>query len=255
MSLRLAACQFSATPDPASNLGLIRGQAAEAAAQGATVVVCPEASMVPFGSDLAAAAEPLDGAFADGVRALAQQLGVLLVVGMFTPSGDGRVCNTLLIAGRGVETSYDKIHLFDAFGSRESDTVAPGSELVTFAADGVTFGVSTCFDLRFAAQFTELGRRGAEVLLVPASWGEGPGKADQWDLLVRARATDAQAWLLACDQAWTPPAGSDPLGIGRSACVDPLGVVRAALSGAPGVLVCDVDPSLATDVRGRVPVL
>lgn len=94
MSLRLAACQFSATPDPASNLGLIRGQAAEAAAQGATVVVCPEASMVPFGSDLAAAAEPLDGAFADGVRALAQQLGVLLVVGMFTPSGDGPGCAT-----------------------------------------------------------------------------------------------------------------------------------------------------------------
>ena len=121
--------------------------------------------------------------------------------------------------------------------------------------DGVTFGVSTCFDLRFAAQFTELGRRGAQVLLVPASWGEGPGKAEQWDLLVRARATDAQAWLLACDQAWTPPAGADPLGIGRSACVDPLGVIRAALPAGPGVLVCDVDPSLASDVRSRVPIL
>lgn len=255
MSLRLAACQFSATPDPATNLGLIRSQAAHAAERGASLVVCPEAAMVPFGTDLAAAAEPLDGPFADAVRALADELGVVLVVGMFTPSGDGRVCNTLLVTGRSVEARYDKIHLYDAFGSRESDTVAPGSEMVTLDLDGVRFGLATCFDLRFAAHFTELGRRGAEVVLVPASWGEGPGKAEQWDLLVRARATDAQAWLLACDQAWTPPVGADPLGVGRSACVDPLGVVRAALPAGPGVLVCEVEPSLVAEVRGRVPIL
>lgn len=254
-ALRLAACQISSSDDWAANLEAVRSAARSAAERGARVAVFPEAAMACFGSDLAAAAQPLDGPFADGVRVIAAEAGLLLVVGMFTPSGDGRVHNTLLATGAGVETHYDKIHLFDAFGSRESDSVAPGRELVTFAAFGTTFGLATCFDLRFANQFAELGRRGAEVLLVPASWGEGPGKAEQWDLLVRARATDAQAWLLACDQAWRPPAGTDPLGIGRSACVDPLGGVRARLGAGEGILVTDIEPALAADVRTRVPVL
>ncbi|MFT4295924.1 MAG: carbon-nitrogen hydrolase family protein [Micropruina sp.] len=254
-ALRLAACQFSSSADWAANLDRIGADARTAADRGAQVAVFPEAAMGRFGSAAAAAGQPLDGPFADGVRAVAEQTGLLIVAGMFTPCGDGRVHNTLLVTGAGVETRYDKIHLFDAFGSRESDTVAPGDALVTVDAFGTTFGLATCFDLRFAAQFTELGRRGAEVLLVPASWGEGPGKAEQWDLLVRARATDAQAWLLACDQAWTPLSGTDPLGIGRSACIDPLGGVRARLAAGEGILIADVEPSLAADVRARVPVL
>ncbi len=254
-ALRLAACQFAAGADWAANLERIRSDARTAAEYGAQVAVFPEAAMARFGSDLAAVSQPLDGPFADGVRAIADQTGLLLVAGMFTPAADGRVHNTLLVTGAGVETHYDKIHLFDAFGSRESDTVAAGSSLVTFSAFGTRFGLATCFDLRFASQFAELGRLGAEVVLVPASWGEGPGKAEQWDLLVRARATDAQAWLLACDQAWSPPAGTDPLGIGRSACVDPLGVVRARLAAGEGVLLAEVAPGLAAEIRARVPVL
>lgn len=252
-ALRLAACQFSATDDWVGNLERIVADARTAAERGAQVATFPEAAMTRFGSDLAGLCQPLDGPFADGVRAVADETGLLIVVGMFTPSGDGRVHNTLLVTGAGVETRYDKIHLFDAFGSRESDTVAPGRSLVTFEALGTRFGLATCFDLRFADQFTELGRRGVEVVLVPASWGEGPGKAEQWDLLVRARATDAQAWLLACDQAWSPPSGTDPLGIGRSACVDPLGGVRARLGASEGILLTEVDPALAADVRARVP--
>ena len=81
-------------------------------------------------SELQAVAEPLDGRFADGVRSLAAELGVLLVVGMFTPASDGRVRNTLLATGAGTEASYDKIHLYDAFGFTESRTVAPGREPV-----------------------------------------------------------------------------------------------------------------------------
>jgi predicted amidohydrolase len=254
-SLRVAAAQFSSTDDPGANLSLIRDAARAAAEAGARLVVCPEASHANFSTPLAAVAEPLDGRFADGVRSLAAELGVLLVVGMFTPASDGRVRNTLLATGAGTEASYDKIHLYDAFGSRESDTVEAGHDVVTFAALGTTIGLATCYDLRFADQFTALGRAGAELVCVPASWGEGPGKAEQWDLLVRARALDAQAWLVACDQAWTPPAGADPLGIGRSAVVDPLGGVRGRLAAASGVLVSDVDLALVPDVRARVPIL
>jgi predicted amidohydrolase len=93
------------------------------------------------------------------------------------------------------------------------------------------------------------------LVVVPASWGAGPGKEEQWDLLTRARATDAQAWLLACDQAWTPPVGTDPLGVGRSVLADPLGRVTARLGSEPGLLLGEVDTDLVTSTRERVPVL
>ncbi len=95
-----------------------------------------------------------------------------------SPTGSGgRVRNTLLATGRGVEASYDKIHLFDAFGFRESRTVAPGVEPVTFDVDGVTIGLATCYDVRFPGLFQALADQGALITLLPASWGAGPGQA------------------------------------------------------------------------------
>ena len=253
--LRLAAAQITAGADPAENLLVITEAAERAAAAGARIVVFPEASMACFGTTLAEVAEPLDGPFAAGVRAVAARLGLTLVVGMFTPADEGRVRNTLLLTGPDGETTYDKIHLYDAFGSRESDTVAPGRDIVTTTVEGATVGLATCYDLRFADQFTALGRAGAELILVPASWGDGPGKAEQWDVLTRARAMDAQAYVLACGMAWRPPQGADPLGIGRSVLTDPLGGVRARLSHQDGLLVSEADLATVPGVRERVPIL
>lgn len=253
--IRVAAVQFSAADDPEENLRTVIAGLEGAAGAGARLVVFPEAAMAGFQVELSEIAEPLDGRFASGVRRAADRLGVVAVVGMFTPAPDGRVRNTLLITGPGVETAYDKIHLYDAFGSRESDTVAPGEGLVTFEAFGTRVGVATCYDVRFADQFSALGRAGAKIVCVPASWGEGPGKAEQWDLLVRARAMDAQAWMIACGMAWTTPRGAVPLGVGRSAVVDPLGVVRARLSSGPDLLVANVDLTMVDSVRERVPLL
>ncbi len=252
--LVVAAAQLSTGPDPAANLDLVTAAIAEAADRGARLVVTPEATMACFGSDLRAAAEPLDGPWATGVRDAAKRHDVTAVVGMFEPAPDGRVYNTLLVAGAAT-ASYRKIHLFDAFGSRESDTVAPGTDLVTVPVDGVSVGLATCYDVRFADQFSALGRAGASLIVLPASWGDGPGKAEQWDLLVRARAADAQAWLLACDQAWAPPRGRAPLGIGRSALTDPSGTVRARLGSDAGLLVAELDTDLVDEVRARVPIL
>ena len=259
-TLTVAACQLSSTRDPRENLASVREFATRAAHAGAALAVFPEATMVSFDSPLAELAEPLDGEFATGVRAVAADLGLTLVVGMFEPADDGRVHNTLLATGPGVEAAYRKIHLYDAFGSRESDLVAPGTDITTLdlalgEGRSVRVGLATCYDVRFADQFTALGRAGAQVVVLPASWGEGPGKAEQWDVLTRARAMDAQAWFVACDQAWRPPQGSDALGIGRSAVLDPLGGVRARLDHRPDVLVTTVDLDLVEDVRARVPVL
>jgi predicted amidohydrolase len=254
-SLRVAAAQIGTGADPVANLVTATEAVRRAAAAGAELVVLPEATLAAFGTDLRVVAEPLDGPFATGLRKLATELGVVIVAGLFEPADDGRVHNTLLATGPGVEASYRKIHLYDAFGSRESDLVAPGKDLVTIEVGGVLVGLATCYDLRFADQFTALGRAGAQLIVVPASWGAGPGKEEQWDLLTRARAADAQAWLLACDQPWTPPKGTDPLGIGRTALVDPQGHTRSHLGPDPDLLLATVDTDLVTTVRARVPIL
>ena len=263
-SMRVAGVQLVSSEHPAENLDLVRDGIARAAGLGARLVVFPEATMAPFTRRLDTAAEPLDGPFANGVRAAAREHGVVAVVGMFTPADevetdDGprrRVHNTLLLTGAGVdEVTYRKIHLFDAFTTTESDTVAPGDEVVTADVDGWTVGLATCFDVRFPDQFTELGRRGSDLVVLPASWGDGPGKAEQWDLLTQARAHDSQAWLLAVGQAWTATSTEGPYGIGRSALADPTGAVRSRLDAGPGVLLADIDRELITQTRRRVPIL
>ena len=115
--LRVAAAQVTAGPAPDANLATATAAVRRAAADGASLVVLPEAVLASFGTDLRAVAEPLDGPFATGLRKVAAELGVVVVAGVFEPSGDGRVHNTLLVTGPGVETSYRKIHLYDAFGS------------------------------------------------------------------------------------------------------------------------------------------
>src|SRR5882762_10793335 len=146
--VRIALAQIVSTPEPQHNLELVEEQVRAAAEAGARLVVFPEATMCCFGVPLGPVAEPLDGPWASRVRELADDAGLTVVAGMFTPSADGRVHNTLLATGGGVEASYDKIHLFDAFGFAESDTVAPGSQPVTIEVDGLTVGLATCYDLR-----------------------------------------------------------------------------------------------------------
>jgi predicted amidohydrolase len=257
--VRIALAQIVSTPDPEHNLGLVEDEVRTAAAAGARLVVFPEASMCCFGVPLGPVAEPLDGPWAARVRELAAGAGLTVVAGMFTPSADGRVHNTLLATGGGVEAAYHKIHLFDAFGFAESDTVAPGTEPVTIHIDGVTVGLTTCYDLRFPGLFQELGSRGATLIVAPASWGAGPGKREQWDLLVRARALDSTAFLAACDQADPTAVGRDagraPTGIGASAVAGPLGTIVAQLDEKPGLLVVDTDPAEVESARKTVPVL
>ena len=111
----------------------------------------PEATQVRFGSDLRAAAEPLDGPFCSGLAAAAKQTGVALVAGVFEPAADGRVYNTAVAydATGELVASYRKLHLFDAFGHRESEQVAPGSALVVCTLAGVRAGLEICYDVRF----------------------------------------------------------------------------------------------------------
>jgi predicted amidohydrolase len=258
--VRIALCQITSTSVPSDNLALIRDAVARAAAEGASVAVFPEASMACFGTPLGPLAEPVDGPWATAVAAIAAEHEMLVVAGMFAPAPDGRVYNTLLATGRGQHFGYHKIHLFDAFGFAESKTVAPGADLALVTLDEVTLGLATCYDVRFPELFTRLADRGATVMLMGASWGAGPGKREQWELLVRARALDSTSWLVACGQADPAASGIEahpkaPTGIGYSTVVSPSGEVVAQLGAGPDVLVVDLDLALVDKTRESIPVL
>jgi deaminated glutathione amidase len=249
--VRVALSQITSTPSPSANLDLIADQVKAAAADGATVVLFPEATMACFGTSLGPLAEPLDGPWASAVREIATAHDVSVVAGMFTPAPDGRVFNTLLATGRDQHVGYDKIHLFDAFGFKESRTVAPGSDLVVLS----DVGLATCYDVRFPGVFTGLADRGASVVLLAASWGAGPGKVEQWELLVRARALDSTCWVVACGQADPGVPSTAPTGVGRSLVAAPDGSVLASAGSDPELLVVDLDLDVVTRTRETIPVL
>ncbi|MDA0250252.1 MAG: carbon-nitrogen hydrolase family protein [Actinomycetota bacterium] len=255
--MRIALAQVLSGTDPTANLALVDEHTRRAADAGARLVVFPEATMCRFGVPPAAVAEPLDGRWADGVRGIAAESGITVFAGMFTPAPDGRVSNTLLATGGGVEAHYDKIHLYDAFGFTESQTVAPGREPLVVSVDGVGVGVTLCYDVRFPYLYTELADRGASVITVSASWGAGPGKLDQWTLLARARAMDSACFLAAADQAYPGPelAVKAPTGVGGSLVASPIGEVLAGAGPDPELVVCDLDVDSLTTVRDTVGVL
>ena len=262
--MRIALAQILSGTDPAANLEMVARHTRQAAEAGASLVLFPEATMCRFGVPLAPVAEPLDGRWADGLRAIAEQSGVTAVAGMFRPAdgdADHRVTNTLLAAGRGVDTHYDKIHLYDAFGFSESKTVAPGREPVVITVDGdagpVTVGLTLCYDIRFPELYVALADLGAEVITAHASWGAGPGKLDQWNLLARARAIDTSSIVAAVGQAYPGDeiAAAGPTGVGGSLVASALGEVLASAGADPQLLIHDVDLEAARKARTTVAVM
>jgi predicted amidohydrolase len=259
-TLRVAVAQILSGADPQANLELVATRSAEAAERGAQLVVFPEATMRRFGLPLAEIAEPVDGPWAKQLQEIAEQHQLVVMAGMFSPSTDGRVLNTLRAAGPGVDAYYHKIHLFDAFGFRESDTVAPGAEPAVIAVGGAQVGLTLCYDVRFPGLYIRLAELGAQVICVAASWGAGPGKVEQWQLLTRARALDCTSYVIAAAQAdpaaaGMPLDGEAPTGVGYSAVISPRGEVLDALGVEPGLLVADLDLDVVQQTRAAIPVL
>jgi len=257
----IALAQFTASTDPAQNLEVVLEQVAHAARAGARLVVFPEAMICSFARPRADAAEPLDGPWSSAVRQAASTAGVTVVVGTFTPGGGGKVRNTLLVTGPGVEAHYDKVHLFDAYGFRESEQIEAGHELVLVDIEGIRFGLATCYDIRFPELFTSLGQAGAEVILVPSSWAPGERKVEQWRSLAIARALDSTCFVVAVDQA-EPAADPDsegqtrkPTGVGHSIVAGPMGELLVELGSGPQLAFVDLDPAAVAAAREALPVL
>ncbi|MDO5506730.1 MAG: carbon-nitrogen hydrolase family protein [Corynebacterium casei] len=267
--MKVAAVQFVSGGEINENLTRAKELISTAAGEGAQLIVLPEATAQSFASGrLDVNAQELDGDFATQLKAHAEELGVTVVAGMFRPADSvdkggktiNRVYNTALITGPGVHLGYNKIHTYDAFNYRESDTVKPGNELVTFELDGVTIGVAICYDVRFPEQFKALARQGAEVIVVPTSWADGPEKRDQWRLLSATRALDSTAYVICAGQA--RPGGNDkageasgPTGIGHSVIVSPTAERLAEAGYEEEIIYADIDPELVAKTRKTLPVL
>lgn len=259
--MRVAVAQIVSSTDKAANLALVERHTRQAAEAGAALVVFPEATMASFATSSRRAAEPLDGPWATRVREIAAGAGIGIIAGMFETSGHEQPYNTLLATGPGVvEAAYRKLHMYDAWGFTESDHILPGASPVTVDFAGVRLGLATCYDVRFPALFQHYGRDGADVVVLPASWAGGPGKADQFVTLCRARAMDSTCFVVAAAQADPSTVGAEvkpgsPTGVGHSVVVDPYGKTLAEAGEGPELLVVDLDVALVEKARKQVPVL
>ncbi len=250
--MRVAMIQFAAGLDSAVNRRKIAGRL-ESLPEDLDLVVLPEAVMHDFGDthhDLASVAEELDGPFVSFLAEHARRLGATIVAGMFEVADD-LPFNTLVVVGADghLRARYRKVHLYDSFGYRESDRMAPG-EIATTAFDlgGVRIGLMTCYDLRFPEMSRALVDDGAEVLLAPAAWLAGEHKLHHWRTLLAARAIENTAFVLA-------PAQGGERYTGHSLALDPMGLVLGEAGPDDDIVIVDLDPDLVGAVRDINPSL
>ncbi|MGN6406042.1 carbon-nitrogen hydrolase family protein [Sinomonas sp.] len=253
--MRVAVAQPASNDDVAANLASIDRLAAQAAGEGAEVVLFPEYATYEkrrLDETFARAAQPLDGSVCADLASIARRHGITLVAGVVEASpAPERPFNTLAAfdPSGALIAAYRKIHLFDAQGQRESDFIspAPSAAPVTFDVGDLTFGLMTCYDLRFPELARALADAGAQVLAVGASWVPGELKTDQWLTLLAARAIDNAVFVAGSCQA-------PPISVGHSQILDPQGAVLSLLGGEPGVAVADLDPRRIAVTRRDFPI-
>src|SRR5215469_1821397 len=257
--MRVALGQLPISSDPNVNLERVRAAASAAADKGADLIVFPEGTQVRFSADLPAVAEPVDGEFCQGLADIAKTSGLAIIAGVFESAPRGRVFNTTVAFDRdgSLAAAYRKIHMFDALGHRESDSVTPGDEVVIASLGGLRVGFMTCYDVRFPELARALAVDGADLLVLPAAWAAGTFKEEHWVTLVRARAIENTIWLAAAGQVPDPaePPTKAATGIGRSMLIDPMGTVRLDLGPAEGLAVGDIDVEQTARVRAVLPCL
>lgn len=255
-AVAVAVAQFRPGPDRAENLAAMRALAGTAVARGSALVVFPEYSAFfepIIGQSFVDAAEPLDGPFVAALGALASELGVHIVAGMLESTVDpARFFNTVVALNPAGElvAKYRKLHLYDAFGDRESDWVLAGAIEApeTFVFAGLTVGLQTCYDIRFPEVTRRLVDAGADLVLVPSEWVRGPLKEHHWRTLLTARALENTVYLAAADHA-------PPVGVGNSMVVDPMGVELVTIGEATDVAVAWVSAARVAAVRALNPAL
>ncbi len=260
--MRAAAVQLQSTPDRDRNLEAADRLTRAAASAGAELVVLPEKwPVLGTPEQTIAGAEPFDGPILGWAQLTARELGIDLVAGSFSEriEGEERGRNTSIHVGPDgtLKASYRKIHMFDVeVGGRvykESEHEAPGEEIVlSETANGTGLGLTICYDVRFPELYRILAVKGAEIITVPAAFTFATTR-DHWEILLRARAIEGQAFVVAANQI-----GEHAPGIrsgGRSMIVDPWGVVLATAPDVETFVVAELDLERQAEIRRTLPSL
>jgi len=262
--VRVALVQMTSTADLSANLESARRAVISAVEQGAEFIALPEnfAFLRREGNPIPCA-QGLDGEIVGSVRELARQHRVPILAGTFAEAieADERAYNTsVLISATGaIEAVYRKIHLFDVDLTEsgggvfvESSFIAPGKDVVVASTDFGKIGLSVCYDLRFPELYREMAARGARWITVPSAFAPQTGK-DHWEVLLRARAIENQAFVLAPAQCGRH--SHDRASYGHSLIIDPWGEILARAADEPAVIVADCDTAAMDRVRSSLPAL
>ena len=261
--MKAAVLQMTGGIDPAGNAHTLVSAVHAAADAGAAMLFTPEMSNL-VDRDRARAAAAIvaeaDDPVLAAVRRAAKARGLWVHLGsLAVRRDDGRFANRgfVIDADGAIAARYDKLHLFDVAlpggeSWRESAAYAPGETASVVATPLGRLGLSICYDLRFAALYAALSDAGAEVLAVPAAFTRPTGAA-HWAVLLRARAIENAAYVIAAAQTGEHADGRATYG--HSLGIDPWGEVALDMGEAPGLAFIEIDPARTADVRGRIPVL
>lgn len=267
--MKVALLQTCASDDPSDNRAQLDQMVREAAARGADFVATPEVSNI-ISTDRAHQARVLREEQADetlaALRAAAAETRVTLLIGSLAlkpADGDGRFVNrSFLVAPDGaIVARYDKIHMFDVAISetetyRESAGYRPGGQAVVADTVFGRIGMTVCYDVRFPALYRALAKAGARILTVPAAFSPVSGAA-HWEVLLRARAIESGAFVVAPAQTGNHPVrhGKPRATYGHSMIVGPWGEVIVDAGTEPGVHIAEIDLAAVDEARRRIPSL
>ena len=262
MKFLAAVIQMLASPDKVANLREAEGWVREAADKGAKLVALPEVFNWRGGKDEERTfAEPIPGPSSTAMAQLAQELKIFLLAGSILEEipGSEKAYNTSLFFGPNGKliSRYRKIHLFDVqieggVSTMESETRRGGQEVVLAETELCKMGLTICYDLRFPELYRALAAKGAQLILVPSAFTALTGEA-HWEPLLRARAIENQAYVVAPNQVGHNPKSFATYG--HSMVLDPWGRIVAQAADRPGVVLGEIDLAYLAKVRAQLPAL
>ncbi|MBL71229.1 MAG: amidohydrolase [Rhodobiaceae bacterium] len=262
--MKIACVQMTSACDPADNLPIIAARVKQAAAQSARLVALPETCSFMEKNRKAMHSRLENQADSQVLAALchmAKENGIFLLIGsmiLAEENSDKAVNRSLLIAPNGtVQAQYDKIHMFDVAlengeSHHESAAYQAGDKLVVTKADGVSLGLSICYDLRFPALYRRLAEAQAQVIFVPSAFTKQTGAA-HWHILLRARAIETGCFIVAPAQIGVHENGRETYG--HSLIIDPWGKIIAEAASEDKVIVAALDMTLVDKARRQIPAL
>jgi predicted amidohydrolase len=258
--MKIGIIQMNTQGDKSRNLQFAEAGIDKLAKEGADLITMPEMfNYLGPDEQMLANAEPIDGPSLMRLQKKAKENSVFVHCGSILEQREERSFNTSVVFDRSGEkvAQYSKIHLFDieipgGIVYKESDVVTPGQEIVTFDCEGVTVGLSICYDIRFPELYRELAERGASLILIPAVFTLMTGK-DHWEPLIKARAIENLCYVAASGNwGMCPPKYNS---YGHSMVVNPWGTMLAQAADCETTIAADLDFELMHSIREKLPAL